>query len=189
MPTFLSVVVAALGILASTSSPEGGVRGVPQDSRPTTLMEYQAKARLLNILPDYLKWPPGHDPGARPLVLGVIGTSPFDNHLSELQGLDRPKSRKLRCVPVPNLRAVEACDLLFICESESWRLAEILQKAKGRAIVTVADTPGFAKRGVMVNLVLNPNRDRVGLEVNLGVLRQPHFEASPHLLKHALVVE
>ncbi len=159
----------------------------PQSSPPNRLAEYQAKARYLSILPDYVKWPESHGQGKRALVIGVIGDSLFENHLDELFAPGKPHARKGRVVYLQNRQAIESCDVIFICESESEWLYEILKRVKGRPILTIGDSPDFARRGVMINLVVE--RDRIGLEVNLPAVRNSNLEVSSHVLKNAKLID
>jgi hypothetical protein len=81
---------------------------------------------------------------------------------------------------------LEPCDLLFICASEKGRLAAILDKVKGQPTLTVADTEGFARAGVMVGLVRTDTR--IVFEVNLAPTRQSGFRMTPGFLLLATLV-
>lgn len=164
-----------------------GERRSTQSSAPNRLAEYQAKARYLSILPDYVKWPESHGQGKRAMVIGVIGDSLFENYLNDLFAPGKPHARNGRVVYLQNRQAIEACDVIFICESESEWLYEILKRIKGRSILTIGDSPDFARRGVMINLVME--RDRIGLEVNLPALRNSNLEVSSHVLKNAKLID
>ncbi|MDP2876812.1 MAG: YfiR family protein, partial [Holophaga sp.] len=140
--------------------------------------EYRLKARCVRVFPDYVTWPADCGPKNRPLVIGVVGESPFGNHLNDLFSVANQQQNKPQLLYITkNLRAIETCDVLFICETESDRLYEILRMIKGRPILTIADSPDFARRGVMINLVMD--RDRISLEVNLPILRLSELQVSP----------
>lgn len=164
-----------------------GVGRFSQSSISTRLAEYQLKARYLSILPDYVTWPEGQGRGKRPLVIGVIGDSLFEDYLNDLFAPGKPHSRSGRVVYLQNRQALETCDVLFICESESEWLYEILKRVKGRSILTIGDSPDFARRGVMINLVME--RDRITLEVNLLAVRNSNLEISSHVLKNAKLID
>jgi len=158
-----------------------------QSSTPNRLAEYQVKARYLSTLPDYVKWPEGHGRERGPLVIGVIGDSMFENYLNDLFAPGKPQSRNGRLVYLENRQGIEACDVIFICASESEWLYEILKRVKGRSILTIGDSPDFGRRGVMINLVME--RDRIGLEVNLPAVRNSNLEVSSHVLKNAKIID
>lgn len=150
--------------------------------------EYRLKARYVSLLPDHVTWPAACGPITRQLTIGVVGESSFGNHLNDLFVPGKPQSRRGRLIYIArNLRVIETCDVLFICESESERLYEILRMIKGRPILTIADSPDFARRGVMINLVTD--RDRINLEVNLPAARLSELQVSPQVLKNAKIIE
>ncbi len=162
-----------------------GERYLAQAPSASRLAEYQAKARYLSILPDYVKWP--EDQGKKGLVIGVIGDSRFENYLNDLFTPGNPHSRTGRIIYLQSRQALEGCDVIFICDSESEWLYEILKKVRGRSILTIGDSPDFARRGVMINLVVE--RNRIGLEVNLAAVRSSHLEISSHVLKNAKLID
>lgn len=56
---------------------------------------------------------------------------------------------------VPVVEHTGECRILFVSSSATKRLFPILQKLNATGLVTVGDTPGFAERGGVVNLVLD----------------------------------
>jgi len=143
--------------------------------------EYEAKALVIRHLVNYITWPNAQD---RPLHLGILGENPFGERSSLfLQGT----TRIAYWHPTSLLRDLEGCDIVFICASESYRLPEILARLRGRPILTLSDTPGFAQRGVMINLVVV--QDRITLEVNLVPLRQANLYLSSAVLSRAKVFD
>jgi len=164
-----------------------GDRGSVQNPGPRLQGEYQIKARYLSVLPEYIQWPSRSGKATHKLVIGVIGESPFENHLDDLFALGKPQSKTGKVIYLTNLQGLETCDVIFIPESESDRLFEVLRKVKGRPVLTIGDSPDFARRGVMVNLVLD--RDRLSLEVNLTSIRNAGLEVSAHVLKNAKIIE
>lgn len=170
LPFFRAVVVA---LAASTTVPLA-----PQES---PLPEYQTKAKLIRNLMSYVRWP--REDG-RPRVLGVLGASPFEDYLNDLP---RGRGVQIRLMFFRTLKGLEGCDAVFICDSEADRLPEVLRALQGRPVLTLGDSPGFARRGVMINLVLAD--ERVGLEVNLRAARQAGLEISSAVLSRSKVFE
>lgn len=148
-----------------------------QESRP----EYQTKAGLVYNLMNYVTWPGAEN---RPLVLGILGANPFGDYLNNLPS---GKGRSIRLTFFRSLKGLEGCDAVFICESEEDRLPEILRALQGHPTLTLGDTPGFARRGVMINLVLA--QERVALEVNLQSARRAGLGISSAVLSRAKVFE
>ncbi len=80
------------------------------------------------------------------------------------------------------------CDVVFIPDSFEGSLDGLLRLLKGKPVLTVADAPGFANRGVIVNLAVQDN-SRTRLEINLPALKQSGLIISPQVLRGATLVE
>ena len=180
-PYHVSIVVAG-GLLAA---PGGGAQPHQQQQQP----EYLIKARYLLALADYVTWPAGVDLGenGRALVLGILGTSPFDLQRNEIFQSRQVKGRHLTIRYLKSYRDAEACDILFIGESESGHLQDLLKMLKSRPILTIADTPDFARRGVMINLF--EEQARVLFEINLASVRASGLEVGSRVLKLAKMID
>jgi hypothetical protein len=147
--------------------------------------EYQAKVVLMDKLTRFVDWPPGGDPG-RPFVLAVLGRTPFGDELDSYFAAHALKNRPVVIRYFRQASDLQPCDLLFICASEKAHLAGILDKVKGQPTLTVADSDGFARAGVMVNLVRSESR--IGFEVNLAATRQSGLRMAPGFLQLATLV-
>ena len=141
------------------------------------------------VLPDYIRWPNENDSLGkdRPFQIGVLGISRFQSYLDETC-----RGRMLRGSPVQvkyaqRLQDLVGCQLLFICDSEAYRLVEVLRVFSGKPVVTIGDTPGFAIQGTMVNFFLDQKQIR--MEVNLPVVKSSGLEISPQVLKFSKIVQ
>ena len=147
--------------------------------------EYQAKVGLLEKLTRFVDWP-AQGNAAGPFVLGVVGRTPFGDDLDLFFAARTVKNRPVVVRYFRDAAAIGSCDLLFICASEKPRLAATLAKVKGQAMLTVGDTEGFAKAGVMVVMVRK--EAKVGFEVNLQPVRESGLRVAPGFLQLATLV-
>jgi len=177
LPPIPRFMVASVGVLAAT----GAV------AQPQQQPEYLIKARYLMALADYVTWPPSVDLNGRALVLGILGNSPFDAQRNEILLSREVKGRLLAIRYLKSIKDCEACDILFISESEGGRLPEILRMIRNRPILTIADTPDFGRRGVMVNLF--QEQARVRFEINLASVRASGLEVGSRVLKLAKMID
>jgi len=129
-------------------------------------------------------WPPGSE--QRPFVLAVLGRTPFGDELDSYFATRTLKNRPVAVRYLHQPSELGECDLLFVCASEKPRLAAILEQMKGRPALTVADTEGFARAGVMVGLVRSGAR--IGFEVNLAKTREAGLRMAPGFLQLATLV-
>lgn len=170
----------------ASSAVAGGLAAAPM-FQAGSMAEYEIKARTLIVIGSYVTWPRPADGAAaqRPFVVGVLGNSPFEGHLDGLAATKTIRNRPIRMVYIRRFReaAIDGCDILFICGSEADQLSKILAYCKGKTIFTVADSPGFAQNGVMLNLAIVSKA--LSLEINLKAVKEAGFEISSSFLSLA----
>ncbi len=150
------------------------------------LEEYQSKAKFLAFVTYYTVFPTKPPPD-QPWSVGILGRSPFGKYLGETFN----PSLTIRARPVrlsfPQTQGeAVACDVLFISKSEQGRLEDLLDWVRGRPILTIGDTRGFAQRGVMVNFVLEEGF--IKTEVNLQAARKAGLDFSSAFLRTSRIV-
>ena len=148
--------------------------------------EYLLKARILLSLLSYVQWPATADGGDRPFELVVLGKSPFGSSLQTEIETMTVHHRKIHLRHVSTTSEAEGCQALFICASEGRRINEVLAWAKDRQVLTVADDVGMAGRGVMINLLLE--EQKIKLAINLDVARASGFVLSSRLMPLARII-
>jgi hypothetical protein len=177
------------------------------DAQTMTAREYQLKAAFLfnfisfvdgdrfNLTPEEVK----PDKPKPPIVIGVVGKDPFENAFDLLKGKevkDRPVTVKRfksldECkdaeghVPLqhPDLAAIKACHVLFVCASEKDRLKNLVDPLRTVGILTVADVPGFLEAGGMINFIIEDNKVR--FDVNSVATARGKLEIRSKLLRLA----
>lgn len=151
-------------------------------TQPSRSPEYEVKAKVLRTLGSYVNWPPASRREGQPFVIGILGDSPFEHHLDTQARGKVVHNRKVQVVYLRTLHteSILACDLLYICESEYDRVVDILRICKGKPVLTVGDSPGFAGRGVIINLVVST--EKVGFEVNTRAAKESGLEINSIIL-------
>ncbi len=191
---------AVLTVLLSTAA----------NAQTTTAREYQLKAAFLfnfisfvdgerfNLNAEEVK--AGKKP---PIVIGIVGKDPFENAFDLLKGKevkDRPVTVKRfksleECkgpdgsLPAqhPDLEAIKACHVLFLCASEKDRLKTLLDPLRTHNVLTVADVPGFLEAGGMINFIIEDNKVR--FDVNSAATARAKLEIRSKLLRLARTVK
>ncbi len=153
----------------------------PLAAAPARAAEYAIKAKVLRIIGGYVQWPsPDRGPADRPFVLGVLGSSPFGPNLEEACRGKSIQGRPIQVASLEDAKAAGSCDLLFICASEAPHLVRILALLKNKPVFLMGDSPGFARQGVMLTLLVDG--DTLSMEVNLKAARAAGFDISPSFL-------
>ena len=149
-----------------------------------TSREYLIKAAFLYNFAKFTEWPAGSFPdSAAPLDVCVFGEDPFGGALESIAG-KTIRGRRVAVHRVASIEAGAACHLLFISASEATRLAGILDSLRGRPVLTIAEMPGFARSGGIINLKTNAD-DRIRFEINNGIARRVGLRLSSKLLNLA----
>jgi hypothetical protein len=138
-----------------------------------------------------------------PIVIGIVGKDPFENAFDLLKGKEvkeRPVTVKRfksleECkgadgkIPAqyPELEAIKACHVLFVCASEKDHLKNLLDPLRTQTILTVADVPGFLEAGGMINFIIEDNKVR--FDVNAAATARAKLEIRSKLLRLARAVK
>jgi len=166
-----AAVVFALGWLAVVPAPAQ----VPR--------EYDMKAVFLYNFVTFTDWPPeAFSAPDSPYVIGVIGADPFGNALDEMVNGEQIKGRLLVVRRFVRVEDAARCHILFISASEARRLKDILERVRGRPVLTVGDLPGFAQAGG--GIAFTPTA-QIGLVINPAALHQARLAISAKLLRLA----
>ena len=167
LATILSLALAPCG--ASASEADGVSR------------EYALKAAYLCRFADYVDWPESAFKSAdEPMVLGVLGESPFGTALDKLVAGTKSHGRELTVKYFHTLDEYQPCHLLFICSSETERLKDILSKTRDAPVLVVGDSPGLAEKGAAIDFLIEDNKVR--FEVNPEAAKQARLQISSKLL-------
>jgi len=150
--------------------------------------EYQVKAVFLFNFSQFVDWPhTAFETPDAPLVIGVLGRDPFGAQLDEVVKGESVKGHPLQVRRFATVEELNGCHILFVSASEQRRLDEILQRVKGRSVLTVADKGDFAQRGGMILFVTE--RERVRMRINLEAAEAAGLTLSSKLLRPAEIVK
>jgi YfiR/HmsC-like len=139
--------------------------------------EYRLKAAFLYNFAVFTEWPADTGPA---LSFCVVGMDPFGKEIDALAG----ETAAGRPIAIHRKRADEplkACHLVFVSASAIGVLPKLLEELAERPVLTVADTPGAAKMGVMLNLSIRQNK--VSFEANLAAARRAKVVLGSRLLR------
>lgn len=172
--------IAAVTLLIACAAWHPG----PVSAAPTTA---QVEAVFLFNFSQFVEWPSQAFPQAgSPIVIGVLGSDPFGAMLDEVVRGEVVKGRALTVRRFQHIDDVTDCQILFVSRSERARLQPILDKLKGRNILTVSDLEEFAGEGGVICFVLMDNKIR--LRVNLEAAKAAGLTLSSKLLRPAQIV-
>jgi hypothetical protein len=116
----------------------------------------------------------------------VLGDDPFGPVLNATIADETIDGKTVVAKRISAPQQAANCRILFISSSEDRQLKEILIALAKASVLTVSDMPQFARRGGMVQLILDGNKVR--FEVNLSSAERAGLIFSSQLLKLAVSI-
>lgn len=159
----------------------------PLSSGQTT-GEYIIKAAFIEKFTRFITWPAGtkiNTPDSL-VEINIIGTHPFNDLLRSVYRTQRINNKAVQVINISNSSQIRQPDILFIGQTEQETLEQILQKTKGKPILTISDKKGNAEKGVMINFSIKNNK--VAFEVNESAARESHLIINYRLLSAATTI-
>jgi hypothetical protein len=117
--------------------------------------EYKLKAAFLYNFAKFVTWPSESFASTNaPLVIGVLGQSPFGDFLEETVRGKSVNGRPFKVRFFGRNDNFAECHILFVSNAERDRLPAIMEALQKRPVLTVGENEAFIKSGGMVNFVL-----------------------------------
>lgn len=150
--------------------------------------EYTMKAVYLERFSRFIDWPEsaGIDDTSRPFIVTVIGENPFGESLEAVFENQKILKKRVVVTTVDSVEQVDSCHLLFVAASEEDAIEHIVEEIRGKGILTIGDTEGFAEKGILINLYLADGKVR--FEINETAVKESDFTISYHLMRMAKIV-
>ena len=161
-----------------------------QSSDSSASSEYLIKAGFIYNFAQLVQWPSvAFSQPDSPIVIGILGTDPFGptiDRVIENKKLDGRNLVVKRLKWSKDLKDLKDCNILFVSSSETQHIDDVVNMVKWLPILTIGETPGFATRGGIINLILEGNKVR--FEVNNEAAKQANLNISSRLLALARIV-
>lgn len=149
--------------------------------------EYQVKAVFVFNFSQFAEWPSQSFANPEsPAVIGILGKDPFGPYLAETIVGENLNKHPLVIQHFNNVDEVSNCQILFINVSDKNKLKAILEKLKGKNILTISDANGFAKFGGIARIYTKD--DKINIQINLEAAKEENITISSKLLKLAEIV-
>lgn len=146
--------------------------------------EYEVKAAFLYNFTRFVSWPHTGNT-SEPLEVCVFGDDPFEDLLDPLRGR-KSQGREVQLRYPDNAANLSGCNVLYIAQSQSRNLGELLKLAQQQGMLTVSDLPDFVRKGGMVGYVKHGNVIR--FEISLKAATEAGLTINSRLLELAVRV-
>ena len=148
----------------------------------THINEYQVKAAFLYNFIAFTEWPNDID---QTVNLCIYGEDHFGHEIDKLQAR-AVNDNNIKVLRLTGLEESKECHVLFISKSAIDNLPNILENLQGESVLTIADSPEAASKGVIINMTLTQNK--INFEVNLESAHSAKLSISSKLLQLATEV-
>jgi hypothetical protein len=173
---------AALGLVMTLGNCLAG--GSPQHS----IAEYQVKAAFLFNFAKFVQWPVGTFQSSNdPIAICVLGQDPFGGSLEAIVAGRAIEGRFLIVRFLSSIKEVAGCQVLFISSAENKRAPPMLAEIKTLGLLTIGESDGACKDGVIINFKLDGGKVR--FEINVQTAERENLRISSRLLNLAHIVE
>ena len=143
--------------------------------------EYEVKAAFLFNFAKFVEWPQKvFVNNTEPIVIGIVGEDPFGDAFAAIVKEQTAQGRKIE---IRNYKVDEdcgGCHLLFVPRSVGSQTRDILQRIRGRPILTVGESEDFLRHGGNINFALVDKTVR--FDINAKAAEQVGLKASSKLL-------
>ena len=163
--------------------------GKPRSALPLKLDGIALKVAMIGKIAEFIEWPAsaGLDDPARPLEFVILGSTALEPRLLDYYRQVRIAGHRVFVRHAHDIDDVGRPQILFVAASAEDDIERIVHRLNRIPVLTVADSEGFAQRGVAVNLYLTD--DQVGFEVSRAALERHRLKASYHLLTLARLID
>lgn len=150
--------------------------------------EYMLKAGFIKQFTHFIEWPeqPALNDTIKPYIIAVLGDNPFGDALEDIFSKNKVKDKNVEIVYISRISQIESAHILFIPQQFESQLQTILEQANALNALTISDTQGFGKSGVMINFFLESNKIR--FEINKKSIDEQGLTVSHLLLSYAKVI-
>jgi len=162
----------------------GSLGGVSAQPAP----EWSVKAVFIYNFTRFVEWPEMAFAGPdSPFIIGIVGADPFGPALPEAVAGEKVGTHPIRVQRFQQIADVKDCHLLYISAKEPEKAREMLAAIPRRPMLTVGESPTFARQGGMIRFLTMNNKIR--LEVNPTTVRAAQLDISSKLLQVAQIVD
>jgi hypothetical protein len=153
-----------------------------------TSKEYQVKAVFLWRLAQFTEWPAdAFEHAESPIVVCVLGESPFGDALEQAVVGETARGRKLVVQQHRSLQGIKTCHVLYISAPAARHLPELSEGLTGKSVLTVRDSDGSARSyDAIVRFVTEQNK--INLRIDLKAATAARLVLDPRLLRAAEIV-
>nr|MBN2276576.1 YfiR family protein [candidate division Zixibacteria bacterium] len=139
---------------------------------------------IINII-DNVDWPSGT--GGK-FIISVVGNGKIAQALTDAAGKKSGGKFNIKINTITADDDFSEAQMVVITDNDKAALAKVLKQAGGKPILTVTNVAGFARYGVMVELISPPSSNKIDYAVNRMVANKSGLKISDKFISDAIKV-
>lgn len=152
---------------------------------PAQIGEARLKSIWLEKFSKFIEWPT--DDSLEYFTIAILGKGDINEYLVDIYQNRKIKDKPVRIRQIEDIDSLEDCNILFVNEDKEKELDKVIDKVREKPILTIGDTQGFAKKGVIINFYLEQNKVR--FELNISAAKSSGLDVDFRLLEAAKIVK
>lgn len=147
--------------------------------------EKRLKSIWLEKFSRFIEWPASDT--TEFFTIGILGKGEINETLQDLYNGRTIKGKPVLILEVDSVSDINQCNILFINSDLEPDLDEILKIVSSKPILTIGDTQGFAKKGLIINFYVE--NSKVRFEFNVSAAKRSGLSVDFRLLEVAKIVK
>jgi hypothetical protein len=151
--------------------------------------EYTLKAVYIEKFTRFIVWPDSSNINNKnlPFVIGTLGKTPFKKSLQNIFSIQKIYDKPVKISEYESVNEIDTCHVLFIASEKKKDIGSIISQLKNMDILTIGDTPGYGKQGVLINFYSKENK--LEFEINETAFHQSPLDINFYLLNMGKIVD
>lgn len=151
--------------------------------------EYEYKAAFIERFTRFVKWPLDIENNSfnNKFTIAVLGKNPFNTSLDDLFADLKIKGQSVNIIYTENIDSTLDVNLIFISTSEKKLIEKQLKIISNKPILIISDSPGFAEKGVHINMFNDGNY--IKYEINKKAIEKAGLKVSSLQFASAKIVK
>ena len=143
---------------------------------------YRAYSLFVYSFGSYIQWPSNSVGDEFSIV--VIGNSKITDELETMASNRKLVGKKITVKTVNSVSEINDCQMIFISDSKSGTLDEVLAKHGGKPTLVITERDGLIRKGAGISFILTDD-DKLNFEINMQKLESNNLKVSQQLAKLA----
>lgn len=150
--------------------------------------EYLVKAGYIEKFTHFVVWPEREINNDSIFKIAVIGENNYGSNLDEIFASVKVYNKPVRINYIKSVDEIKNAKVLVIAGSiQNQLLNQVLNATMGKPILTISESTGYGKMGLLINMVLVNNFIR--FEINKATLSKSGLKINSLLLNSAIIIE